>query len=215
MSFTHAVETSRKDKTRMFLDGKSEICIKIMNGETIVIRQIVFYKSALGGILDDDNTPVKIHLPTTYLKTCPTLKIPIPVIRRVINYDNKFFLSECKKVHTPQLNTRTGVLYAPFLYFYFEESFHEETRGYIIKTFPKYSSKLDRNLTFVDRDNHTEREDEDLKAEATGIYILKRELQRQMVELQEKLDEIDIEGRLQQEFASMEDKLIQNGGGMF
>jgi len=214
MSFIHAVENTRNDKTQIFSGQNNEYMVKV-NDELITIREFVFYKPAHGGILDDDDSPAKITLPATVLKNCPTLQIPIPVIRRKILYDNKFFFASMIRIGRQQLSKgsyRTGILFIPFLYCYFEESSHEEKEGYIIKTYPRYSSKLDRNLTFVDRNNFMEREDDELKQEAIDIYIQIRELEREQNELKEKLDKLDSLGKLQQEFAQMEQKLVQNGG---
>ena len=215
MSFIHAVENTRNDKTQMFSGPNNEYMVMVKD-EPITVRAFVFYKQTHGGILDDDNDDLtKIILPATVLKNCPNLKIPVPVIRRKILYDNRFFFASMIRIGNQRLSTgstRAGNLYIPFLYCYFEESSHEEKEGYIIKTYPKYSSKLDRNLTFVDRDTFMDREDDVLKQEAIDYYIQIKELQREQIMLTEKLDKLDTLGRLQQEFAQMEQKLVQNGG---
>lgn len=212
MSFAHAIETTRKDKTQ--IQEKNGEFVVVVNEEEIVIRGFCFYKPDFEGVLD--STGPTIRVPPTEIKTCPVIKIPIPVVRRKAVFDNKFFFAELSKIgrppaqiHGPVLPGRNGILYIPFLYCYFEETFHEESAGYIIRTFPKYSSKIDRNLTFVDWNNFTEREDEELKSKAIEMWIEIQSLRQRASALEEEFDKIDQYGKLQKEFRDMEKKLIQ------
>jgi len=209
MSFAHAVETTRKDKTQIKEDPKGEFFVTV-NEENIIIRDFIFYK--FEDILASDTEPVTIRIATNEIKTCPTIKIPVPIIRRKVAYDNKFFFSEIKKQYTySQGNSRSGTLYIPFLYCYFEETFHEESNGYIIRVFPKYSSKIDRNLTFIDFNNFTEREDEELKSKAIELWIEMNSLYLKARSLEEEFDAIDSYGKLREEFRVMSNKLVQRG----
>ena len=201
--FQYAVHSARKDKIKFFKSG-GYLCLKI-NDVRYSVGSFNFYK-----VPDMFNEDIVV-ITTKVLGGVPTLKIPIPSIRRTAKFDNKFFLTSVRKANSTY-HEKTATLYAPFLYFYFEESQFEEIQGYVSNIYPKYSSKLDRNINFIDFNRSFEREDDKLKKEAIEMFTQIEELEKQIKRLGTKLYELDPNGRVEEEFKEMRNKLMQAMG---
>jgi hypothetical protein len=202
--FQYAVHSARKDKINFVNVGGN--CLNIRD-VTYKINKFCFYK--VSDIFNEDTTIIS----TSAIAQVPKLRIPTPAIRRIPKFDNKFFLSQVRKAPTQGWRgtaakfEKTAELYAPFLYFYFEETQFEENKGYITTVYPKYSSKLDRNITFVDYNTHFERENEELKNEAVELFTKIEDLKRKRDHLIDELQVRDPDGRIQKEFEEMRRKL--------
>ena len=199
--FEQAVVKGSKNTTT-FSKVANMLAVEGANGNTYIIREFRFA------------SPHKT-IRVINLEGVPTIEIPKPPVKRKKNWEGKFFLYKPRKyglhpAHQVGPVVKTAVLYAPFHFFYFEESIFEETEGFTIKSYDKYSSKFDRSFTFIDKSSLIEREDPVLKEKATEIFTQIEDLKREKDKLEEKLDELDPLGKLAVEFDEMKQKLLNS-----
>ena len=201
-----------KNKAKLY-DCGGKPCVVAKNGNPYLIHTFRFMRT---------DGSVVVHTSDLIDGLVPTLEIPKPPVKRNNTWEGKFFLHKPNMIgylsrtpgFPPELLPHKGAtLYAPFHFFYFEETVHEEVDGFMIKSCTKYSSKFDRKMSFIDRVNETEREDPNLKAKAMELYTTMEDLQRQADELEQKLAELDPMGKIADEFKRMREKLMTAAKG--
>ena len=175
--------------------------IECRDGSRLKIASWRFFTPA-----DPFNNKDEYVKPHATIEGSPTMLIPDPIRRRSENYV-KLTPGDFQMI----VSRKSCIIYAPWLYFYFERHEKIEVKGYQRFYREKWASKLDAGMCFFTGVNRSE-EIPELKDKAFEHYGRIFELEKELYDTEGMLDEVDPDRQLETEYEKVQEKLMKAFG---